>query len=54
MHLLALLGLFTDLTDRFPLPFHIRKVPLTGGVSPYKPLYGEPLRVIEKTELLVR
>ena len=37
MHLLALLGLFTDWSDRFPC---LKKVPLPGGASPSRPLKG--------------
>ena len=56
MHLLALLGLFYDQNIKSPYPFiylhkwdpyhfiylRTEKVPLSGGASPYKPLYGVP------------
>ena len=59
MHLLALLGLFTDLNDRFPYPFiygtstseitslsytwSLKKIPLSGGASLYGPLKEVPI-----------
>ena len=53
MHLLALLGLFTDRNDIFPHPFiyltsethtlsytwSLKKLPLLGGATLYRPLY---------------